>query len=973
MLGLNTKYHFQVVIRIIFILIFLTPLLSTGGLPDSETKRKEIDSLLKILPGKENSERVDLLLRLSTIYLSISMESAREYARLALQTSKEIKDDLRIAESFKRLGNIAYYLGEYDQVLMFYDSSLTKFKLMNDSFGQSKVLNNLGIVYHHMGDYRTSIDYYLKSLDFKSSLRDTSGIANTNNNIGSIYYDLKEYTKAYEYFKKALIFSEQVGNDNSTQSILNNMGLISQEMEQHLKAVELFNESLEYGKRTDNSIGIADTYHNLGKSKVMLGEYLEGLDFYNMALEIYRQLGVTESFTMNNIGQAYIELDYYREALNYLNKALEEAKAHNRVKLLRDIHQNLAVAYERMGRFEDAYFSYTQFNHYDDSLKSEDYLNKIEDISNRHEIEKTQEQIEKAKLALEKKEAELRRRNVVIYSVIAGLIAAIVFAFVLLRMGIQKQRANTQLIKQNEEVMRSQAIIKKINKALTENEEKLRSIFDVSPYSILVLDASYQIVDCNGTSLDLFNMGNKRDLLNKPVDSLISETEAGKEKNKLLEKIRTNQLNRAQYTLTRIDLSSFQAEITGRVIRNPQDEIDAYVVVINDITERLNFVESLKVAKMNAEESDRLKTAFLANMSHEIRTPMNSIVGFSNLLNDPKLKEEKRQEFLKHILQSSNVLLSLIDDIIDISKIEAGQMSVHVQETKVNEIVRSTFSSFKESNQNKDLELMLNIPAGTDSISSTTDPTRLRQILINLLSNAVKFTSKGSVEIGYKLDPQRNRPHIEFYVADTGIGIKDNKHDLIFERFRQIDDSQSRKYGGTGLGLAISKKLVELLGGSIWLESKPKKGSTFYFTIPYNLPILEENDKQSFDSKKFKWKGKSILIAEDEDSNFELIKAALTNSQIKIHRANNGEEAVDFIKLDKPTDLILMDIRMPKLNGYDATRQIKKVRSEVPIVAITAYAMSEDETKSLKAGCDRYLSKPIRPARLLEVIDELLS
>lgn len=969
----SKKYEAIHAFRIILILLLLYPLVVVSTPADFESRRKEIDSLLKILPGKKDTARVDILLRLSTIYLSVSMDSSREYARLALKDSKSIEDSRRIAESYKLLGNVSYYQGAFDEVVNFYDSSLIQFKLADDSFGQAKVLNNLGIVYHYLGDYRTSIDYYLKSLDFKASLRDSIGIANTNNNIGSIYYDLKEYQKAYEYFLRALNFSEKVGYDNSTQGILNNMGLISQEMGQHQKAVELFNESLAYGAKTDNILGTADTYHNLGKSKVMLGKYREGLEYYNKALEIYRELGVSEAQTLNNIGQAYIELDYYNQALNFLSKALEEALLHNRVKLLRDIYQNLSVAYERMGRFEKAYFNYLKFNQYDDSLRSQNYLNKIEDISNRHEIEKSQEQIDKARLALEKKESELRRRNYVIYSVIAGLIAALAFAVVLFRMGLQKQRVNKKLLQQNEEVMRSQVIIKKINKALTENEEKLRSIFDVSPYSILVLDANNKIVDCNGTSLELFNLSNKRELLEKSIETLIAEPVEGTEPISILENIRKNNLNRTQYTLTKMDLSTFQAEITGRVIWNPQGEIDAYIIVINDITERLNFVESLKEAKLNAEESDRLKTAFLANMSHEIRTPMNSIVGFSNLLNDPNLKGEKRHEFLQHILQSSNLLLNLIDDIIDISKIEAGQMSVNVQQVIVNEVVKDTFAAFSESNENKNLKFRIKIPRGTDSVQSNTDPMRLRQILTNLLSNAVKFTPDGTIELGYKLNPEKNRPNIEFYLKDTGIGIQEDKLDLIFERFRQVDDSQSRKYGGTGLGLAISKRLVELLGGTIWVESKPGKGSIFYFTIPYLLPDDKLMQSQQFDSKKYNWKGRKILIAEDENSNFELIKAALTNTGIQILRAHNGEEAVDQISGGDKVDLILMDIRMPKMNGYDATRQIKKINNKIPIVAITAYAMSEDEAKSLKAGCDKYLSKPIRPLRLLELIDELLS
>lgn len=962
-------FHF----RAILVFSLLMPMYCLSVPADLESKRGQIDSLLQVLPGTISGQRADILLELSKIYLSVSMDSSKEYARLSLRSAKEIGDSRRMAEAFKQLGNVSYYKGDYKQVISFYDSSLTEYKIAQDSFGQAKVLNNLGIVYHNIGDLQTSVEYYLKSLDFKSSLNDSIGIANTNNNIGSIYFDLEQYAKSYEYFRKALVISEMLGNDPSTQGILNNMGLISQELGQHQKAVELFNRSIEYGKSTGEVLGIADAYHNLGKSKVMLGKYLEGLDFYEKALTIYRELGVTESHTLNNIGQAYIELDYYNEALKYLEEARKDASEKNQVATLRDIYKNLSVAYERMGNFEKAYFHYLLFNDYDDSIRFQNYNTRIEEISNRHEIEKSQEQIAKAKLALDKKEAEIRRRNFVIYSVIAGFLAAIFFVIVLYRMGQQKQKVNTKLIVQNEEVLRSQSIIKKINKALTENEEKLRSIFDVSPYSIIVLDAGNKIVDCNDTSLELFGVKNTSELLDKSIDFLVADSTDGSSKEGMLENIRKNQLNRSQYTLTRMDLSTFQAEITGREIRNTQGEVDSYVLVINDITERLNFVESLKEAKMSAEESDRLKTAFLANMSHEIRTPMNSIVGFSNLLNDPKLKADKKQEFLQHILQSSSLLLNLIDDIIDISKIEAGQLNINAKQFKVNEVIKDTFASFREANLNTGLKFKLKIPSGSDSVLCNTDPLRLRQVLTNLLSNAVKFTAEGTIEMGYRLDPEKTRPSIEFYIKDTGIGIDSDKLELIFERFRQVDDSQSRQYGGTGLGLAISKRLVELIGGSIWVRSEVGKGSTFYFTLPYVVPEKNNLGAQKFDSNKFNWKGKTILIAEDENSNFELIKAAIANTEISVLRANNGEEAVEMVTSGEKVDLILMDIRMPKMNGYDATRQIKAFNSEIPVIAITAYAMSEDEAKSIKAGCDMYISKPIRPVKLLDVLDEQLS
>jgi CheY-like chemotaxis protein len=360
-------------------------------------------------------------------------------------------------------------------------------------------------------------------------------------------------------------------------------------------------------------------------------------------------------------------------------------------------------------------------------------------------------------------------------------------------------------------------------------------------------------------------------------------------------------------------------------------------------------------------------------MSHEIRTPMNSIIGFSNLLNDPDLKQDKKDQYLQHIFQSSNLLLNLIDDIIDISKIEAGQITISPQICNLNETIKDLFFSAKETLKNKSIEMRLNLPKDSDAYTVKTDPYRLRQVLTNLLANAIKFTEAGYVEVGYLLRQSDQKTQVEFFVKDSGIGIPRDKQNIIFDRFRQVDDSRSRKYGGTGLGLAISKRLVDLLGGNIWVESEPNKGSVFYFSLPFANGKPEPVETPiPFIANKYDWSDKIILIAEDENSNFELLKASLQRTKIKIARAVDGEEAVNYVKNHNSIDLILMDIRMPRMNGYDATRLIKFLNPQIPVISITAFAMSEDETKSLEAGCDKYISKPIRPSILLDVLSKFL-
>jgi PAS domain S-box-containing protein len=391
-----------------------------------------------------------------------------------------------------------------------------------------------------------------------------------------------------------------------------------------------------------------------------------------------------------------------------------------------------------------------------------------------------------------------------------------------------------------------------------------------------------------------------------------------------------------------------------------------------DITERKKFEIELKFAKEKAEESDRLKTAFLANMSHEIRTPMNAIIGFSELLNDSDITIETRKEFIRLISESSRMLLNLIEDIIDVAKIEAEQLKMvngicHVNQI-IDELERHYLNGLKK-NSNSRITIRVKKGNPDPKLAIITDPLRFKQVMNNLIGNALKFTDEGEVEFGFEI---LNEKIIQFFIRDTGIGLPSDKLSVIFERFRQAEESTTKEYGGTGLGLTISRKLIELMGGKIWVESVHHVGSTFYFTLPFNE--VKENEKlKPFEviSDKHDWSGKTILVAEDENSNFEVLKATLSRTNAKVLRANNGKEAVELCS-KKKVDLVLMDIRMPEMNGYDATRVIKAKLPDLPIVSLTAYAMAEDREKSLAVGCNDHLSKPIKPHELISKISRFL-
>jgi PAS domain S-box-containing protein len=386
--------------------------------------------------------------------------------------------------------------------------------------------------------------------------------------------------------------------------------------------------------------------------------------------------------------------------------------------------------------------------------------------------------------------------------------------------------------------------------------------------------------------------------------------------------------------------------------------------------------EELKAAKEKAEESDRLKSMFLSNMSHDIRTPMNAIVGFSEMLQDPDLTREERNRFLDIIINSGDALLRLINDIIDISKIEAGQLKIIKSDFSLNEMLSDLYLSFAEDmSRNKigDIKLILNKQFPDKDFMLHSDIVRFIQIFSNLLGNALKFTDKGCIEFGYTIpDPKVFR----FFVKDTGIGIPHDKTELIFERFGQIEETQERNKGGTGLGLTISKSLAELLGGAMWVESEVGLGTTFYFTLPLASGITTSSPPSEgileLSNTTVDWSDKVILVAEDVDSNFFLIQTILSKTGVKLIWAKNGQEAHEMCRNNFEIDLVLMDIQMPIMSGYDATREIKKIRPSLPVIAQTAYAMSGEKEKTMEAGCDDYIPKPLKKRELIAKIHRFL-
>ena len=503
-------------------------------------------------------------------------------------------------------------------------------------------------------------------------------------------------------------------------------------------------------------------------------------------------------------------------------------------------------------------------------------------------------------------------------------------------------------------------------KMLEESEENYRLMVDHSADAVIVHSGG-KIQFANPTTLKLLGADSFDRIKDRDIISFVhpdyKENEF-KRINRIYETGKPQEYVEEKFINLRNEI--FDAEVIGIPVTYMGKP--AVQTIVRDITKRKLAESELITAKEKAEESDRLKTSFLHNISHEVRTPMNAIVGYSGLLNEPDLTLENQRSYINVITQSSDQLLAIVSDIVEISNIEVGMLKANINEVNLNSQLDILFQQFNLKAVEKGIEFRLATSLTGIAANIQTDSAKLIQVISNLLSNAFKFTERGHIEFGYKLKNEE----IEFFVSDTGIGIPEDQVTKVFGRFYQVENSASRQYEGTGLGLSISKAYVEFLGGKIWLTSQPGKGTSSYFTIPYNPPIHQNNSEMNImgNNTVISDRKKSVLIAEDDDNNFFLMKELLSGLNVEVIRASNGIEAVDVFNSGKQIDLILMDIKMPFMDGYEATRQILKKSPGMKIIAQTAYA--DDEAKALKSGCMGFISKPFVKKRFVSLVKEYL-
>ncbi|MCF8304455.1 MAG: tetratricopeptide repeat protein [Bacteroidales bacterium] len=867
----------------LFALVLITP-------HQIKAQPEIVDSLLQELnrPVKDTN-KVKAYQQLAWQLKSSNPDTAIYYALKGIDLAKELDYKGGIAGIFNDMGVINYYQGNYDKAIEFYNKALEINKERENLSAQAYGYNNLGIVFSRKGDYAKTIEFYQKALKIYEDLNNEKWMADLYNNIGIIHYYQKNYDKAIDYYKKTIDIRKRLNQKKKLANCYQNLGGVYYQKENLEKAHQYYENALTTYKVLNDPRGLAGAYSNLGIILREREDYESAIQYYTKALEINKSLedksGIAR--TLGNMAALFkISADslsavdkhslslaqintkkekYYSKAMDYATQAVSIAKELDAFNTLSHQYEILMEVNRKLNNpgqaleYADLYIATR------DSLFNKEKTKAIEEMEARYQAEKKQQQIDLQQAEIAEKEAEIKRRNLLNYSLAGGVLFLALLGATIFRNYKQKRKANILLTEKNEQITHQNAKIENQNRELERHRHELEKI----------------------------------------------------------------------------------------------------------VEER---TEDLKKAKEKAEESDRLKSAFLATMSHELRTPLNHIIGFSDLM-DQETDTDEMVSYAATIHESGMNLLTIIEDILSFSMFETSEIKIRKQSLLLSQLFMNNKSSLDQllSDAGKaHLKTVYKPHTELMKVRINSDEFKINQVLLNLFKNAIKFTHEGFIEFGFY---HRNYESLVFYVKDSGIGIPKDKHDVIFDYFRQLDDSHTREYEGIGLGLAISKKVANAMGGKLELESEPGMGSTFYFVLPGMLQGSQETThyqaKETITDKN-SLVGRIMLVVEDDQESRYLMERKLKRTGVTIYLASNGKEAIEIYQKYPDIQLILMDLKMPEMDGYEATQKIKEINHNIPIIALSAYVMKSDRDKAFRAGCDDFMPKPFNNKQLDMILKKYL-
>jgi len=805
----------------------------------------------------------------------------------------------------------------YENVYPYAQELLSDAENANDEASIGLANFYLGKYYYNNDNFKIALQHFTEALKIYEHLNEQKMLADIHYNLGLANQYLNHYDDALENYQKSAEIFLELGNKEKVAYNYQVIGTLYNDIKKYSLALFYYEKAIEIYKDKGNRSKVAAILQNIGVLHYNWGNYTQSLNYYNQSLSIYNDLkdknGIGTSYS--NIGLIYEQNENYRKALEYYQKALIVFEELDYKPALVYIFYNLGSVYKNLGN----------------RAKSIDYFNKSLSLAEKH---------------------SLRDYTAYNYKALSKIYEENGAYFNALKYykqydDIQKSLLNDEKIKEIEQMetqFQNEQQAKEIEFLKLDQKLKDAELAQKEAQNKMLIYTSALII-LIAVMLIFYNRSQRKSgvRLKKEID---------------------------QHKKTEKKLNHIKKELEDRVVDRTAKLEQTNQKLLEEIKRHKQTLENLQIAKEKAEEADQLKSNFLANMSHEIRTPLNAIRGFSQMLSIDQLQKNKRSEYIKRIETGCDTLTHLIDDIIDFAKIESGEIKIERKKFNPHPILEFLYDHYTSQLiklKKEDIRFFYANENIENDLMIYSDPVRLKQILSVLIDNAIKFTEQGRIEFGFTHPSDKE---IQFYVKDTGIGLDDQYQDIIFERFRQINEGATKKYDGAGIGLSIAKNLTQLLNGKIWVESTLGKGSTFYVKLPFKKVKKEQKMDES---EHFNWNTKKILVAEDKKINFEIIKEMLSITNVHLIWAKNGQEAVEMVKSNNDIDLILMDIQMPVMDGYQTTRLIKEYNSEIQVIAQTAYALPQDSYKCIDAGCDDYIAKPISIDLFLNKINRFLS
>lgn len=963
------------------------------------------DTMLSNLGKASESEKYEIYKNLSQLFYLHDKNTALKYSIKMLEAANSLKDPELIAYSHYNIGLINYELNNMEVSLGMLQNAYEYYLNTGNDTTLGNIYYTMSRLYLIGQMYQKSAETGTKALFYYNKKKHLPGIAAVYLTFGNMFERLRDYPKAIQLYRIAAAFIKdypnrkeyinlklslsscyidsdstskgkkilddyldqltKAGNKTEMMKCYSLMGNYYLRINKNDSAIYYYYEAVALSNMINDANFKGTTYTKIGHVYSLSKNWKKTLEYNKLALEEREKAGIKSLLSSSylNLGGNYIELNDYKTAEECIKKGQQYALESNSRTFILLSYQKFAQLYSKMGNFSLAYNYLQEHIAMNDSVLRENEKKISLTLFNDYERE-TQ------RLASENKNSS---RMGLIHGLAYALIVISLATIFMLLYFRRKGKKQNQLALVNDELS-----IKELNLQLQEtynnlkiSEEKYRVLTEAAAAGIGIVDENENFIFTNNALCTMLGYS-EAELLTKNLADLSPLKEFDRFKDQTTSR-RTGITSNYETQLVQKTGSIIDVHVWASPLYDNSGQFYGTLGIVIDLTPNKKVLDELTQAKLKAEESDKLKASFLANMSHEVRTPINAIIGGIYLLQNDNMKPDEQLELQNHIVRNASNLLDLWENIITITRLNSGQVENHKTWFKVVPFLTKLTNSWKskiapEKAAKLTLELC-NENNLNDSLSIYCDESNLTKVFDSLLSNALKFTDEGQIQICFRLDNNV----ITFKVTDTGIGLTTEQKSIIFESFRQAREGMARKYGGAGLGLSIAKGMVEIMGGSISVESEIGQGASFAFTIPDLISIASDTNPKSVPTIIYpNWHDKTILIVEDVETNYQFLDALLKKSNVQTHWAQNGLEAVELCRKKNHFDLILMDMQMPIMNGIVATQEIRSFNKTIVIIAQTAYAMVHDRHKALEAGCNDYIMKPIRIKNLNDVLKTYL-